>query len=274
MTHQTFYKMTGSGNDFVMLDGRTTSAAEWPAERIRSLCDRRFGVGADGLVILTPEPGNHVRMDFWNCDGSQANMCGNAALCSTRLSAHLGLAPADGMRLKTGAGTFSTRCLPGTEADAELRLPDFSFVPVPGGIQGVPGETNLLLATVGVPHLVLLVENLENPELMERGRRLRFDPALGPAGANANFVGRIRVEGSELWGLRTYERGVEGETLACGTGAVAAAIALAWTGRAKLPLGLVCRSGRILHITATLSGGKATDVRLSGAGSLVFTGFL
>ena len=273
MSQQSFYKMTGSGNDFVMLDGRSTRAAEWPAQRIRDVCDRRFGIGADGLVILTPEPAERVRMDFWNCDGSRARMCGNAALCSTRLSARLELAPARGMHLVTGAGTIPSRCLPGTPDLAELSLPDV-LLPRPAGVLPEPGEAWALLTTVGVPHLVILVKDLEGPDLMERGRRLRFDPALGPEGANANFIGRLPEPKGGGWGLRTYERGVEGETLACGTGAVAAAIALAHQGLVALPLGLSCRSDRILHITATLSGGEATDVRLAGEGKLVFTGLL
>lgn len=273
MSQQSFYKMTGSGNDFVMLDGRTTRPEDWPAQRIRDVCDRRFGVGADGLVILTPETGDRVRMDFWNCDGSRASMCGNAALCSTRLSARLELAPARGMHLVTGAGTFPSRCLPSTTDLAELSLPDV-LLPQPAGVLPGPGEAWALLSTVGVPHLVVLVEDLERSDLMERGRRLRFDPALGPEGANANFIGRLPEAKGGGWGLRTYERGVEGETLACGTGAVAAAISLAHQGLGFLPMGLSCRSGRILHITATLSGGKATDVRLAGEGKLVFTGLL
>ncbi|MEO8634830.1 MAG: diaminopimelate epimerase [Gemmatimonadales bacterium] len=275
MNSQAFYKMTGSGNDFVMLDGRSTSAADWPAERIRAVCDRRIGVGADGLVILTPGPDNRVRMDFWNCDGSRASMCGNAALCSTRLSARLGLTPTDGMHLVTGAGTFPSRCLPGPPAErAELQLPDFTLPETVRSILLGPGESNALLATVGVPHLVLLVENLERPDLMARGRELRSDPALGPQGANTNFVGQRTPAQGGGWGLRTYERGVEGETLACGTGAVAAAVALAQLGQVTLPMNLVCRSGRILHITATLSAGKATNVLLAGEGILVFTGVL
>lgn len=273
MSQQNFYKMTGSGNDFVMLDGRSTRPEDWPAQRIRDACDRRFGIGADGLVILTPEPGDRVRMDFWNCDGSRASMCGNAALCSTRLSALLELAPASGMFLVTGAGTFPTRCLPGTPDQAELSLPDV-LLPQPSGVLAAPGEGWALLTTVGVPHLVVLVEDLERPDLMERGKELRFHPALGPDGANANFIGRLPEAHGGGWGLRTYERGVEGETLACGTGAVAAAISLARLGVAMLPVELTCRSGRILHITATLSEGKATDVRLAGEGKLVFTGLL
>src|SRR4029077_2615946 len=106
-----FYKMTGSGNDFVLLDGRSTKPEEWSRERIVRLCDRRSGVGADGLVILSPEDGDAVRMTFYNSDGSRAAMCGNAALCSARLSAHLELGAREGMRLLTDAGVVATRCL-------------------------------------------------------------------------------------------------------------------------------------------------------------------
>ncbi len=218
-----FYKMTGSGNDFVMLDGRHTTAEAWSAEAIAALCDRRMGVGADGMVILTPESGNRVRMDFWNCDGSRADMCGNAALCSTRLAATLGLAGPEGMQLVTGAGTFPVRCREDGEW-AELNLPDFDLSPPPPGLLLSAGESSPSLATVGVPHLVLEVADLESANLMSRGRALRSHPALGAAGANVNFVS---PDADGRWCLRTYERGVEGETLACGTGAVAAAVGLA-----------------------------------------------
>lgn len=266
-----FYKMSGSGNDFVMLDGRGTDSGEWTPDRVRGLCDRHLGVGADGLVILTPEAEARVRMDFWNSDGSRADMCGNAALCSTRLAALLELAPSAGMTLVTRAGGFSCRCLPeGNEA--ELHLPDVQL-PVPAaGVVGIAGERGHVIATVGVPHLVLEVADLETPNLMARGRGLRSHPALGPDGANVNFVARRGTPAR--WHFRTYERGVEGETLACGTGAVAVAVALAQSGRDRLPLELMTRSGRPLHITATLSDGEATDVRLSGEGRLVFTGVL
>lgn len=270
MTGCRFYKMTGSGNDFVMLDGRHTRAEEWPAERIVALCERRMGVGADGLVILTPEPGNRVRMDFWNCDGSRADMCGNAALCSTRLAATLGLARPEGMELVTRAGTFPVRCR--TEDEwAELNLPDFDLPEPPPGLPLAAGESSPSLTTVGVPHLVIEAADLESPDLMARGRTLRFHPALGPAGANVNFVA---PGGGGRWCLRTYERGVEGETLACGTGAVAAAVALARAGRATMPLDLVTRSGRLLRIRATLVGQRAREVWLAGEGRLVFRGEL
>lgn len=263
-----FFKMTGSGNDFVMLDGRETTAAAWSPQAIVALCDRRMGVGADGMVILTPESGGRVRMDFWNCDGSRADMCGNAALCSTRLAALLQMGQSGGTQLVTRAGTFPVRCLPDGER-AELNLPDFDVEVPPPGLLLDPGESAAILASVGVPHLVLQVANLERPDLMTRGRELRFHPALGAAGANVNFVA---TDTGGRWCLRTYERGVEGETLACGTGAVAAAVALAGAGRASLPMDLVTRSGRLLSIRATLRGARASEVWLAGEGKLVFRG--
>jgi len=266
-----FYKMSGSGNDFVMFDGRRTPSASLEPAQIVSLCDRRLGIGADGLVVLTPEGSDQVRMDFWNCDGSRADMCGNAALCSTRLAAFLELASPTGMRLVTGAGTFPARCRPEPD-QAELNLPDFALPHVPEGLALGAGEALGALATVGVPHLVLEVEDLERPDLMERGRQLRHDPHLGPPGANVNFVAPER--GSGRWSLRTYERGVEGETLACGTGAVAAAVSLARARKAEFPVRIATRSGRTLLITATVSDSLATNVWLSGEGRLVFTGVL
>jgi diaminopimelate epimerase len=267
-----FYKMSGSGNDFVMLDGRITTPAEWTAERVRAICDRRDGVGGDGLVVLTPEGADTVRMTFWNCDGSPANMCGNAALCSTRLSARLGLAPAEGMTLATGAGPFPTRCV-GTGDLAELHLPDFDLPAEVPGMAPVAGERWIRKAVVGVEHVVTRVADLEGFDLPARGREQRFHPAIAPRGANANFVAGPEAPGGP-WRVRTYERGVEGETLACGTGTVAAAVALAALGEAALPLTLKTRSGRDLLVRARLEGGRAVDVWLQGEGRLVFEGQL
>jgi diaminopimelate epimerase len=274
----TFYKMTGSGNDFVFLDGREQDPAAWPAERIRAVCDRRRGVGADGLVILVPEPqhgAGYVRMVFFNSDGSAADMCGNAALCSTRLSARLGLARAEGMHLVTGAGTFPTRCS-GGESEAELNLPGFLRPREMPEIERHPGEQSILLATVGVPHLTVLVSDVENLDVHGRGRQLRLHPALRPAGANINFLGPVPSprQGSPAWALRTYERGVEGETHACGTGTVASAVAAASLGLLELPATVQSRSGLPLRVMARLTATHAEDVWLRGEGRLVFRGEL
>ena len=264
------YKMTGSGNDFVMLDGRFTSPERWPATRVAAICDRRSGVGADGLVILTPDAPGRVRMTYWNSDGSRAAMCGNAGLCSTRLAVYLELAQPGDLCLLTDAGVVPGRC-DGTSDQAEIRLPD---VEIPAGLDGLAAaadESWLAFGTVGVPHLVVRVDDLERVDLPRRGRALRFDPATGPDGANVNFVAP-GVGGGEPWRIRTYERGVEGETLACGTGTVAAAIALAARGEARLPLRFRSRGGPELLVRAELNGSVAHDVWLGGQGRLLFRG--
>lgn len=266
------YKMTGSGNDFVLLDGRATTPAEWPATRVVQLCDRRTGVGADGLVILTPDQPGAVRMAFWNSDGSRADMCGNAALCSTRLSVFLELTPPGDLRLLTDAGVVQARC-PDAGDQAEIRLPDFDLGEATGpavcGLEIGPGERWMVFATVGVPHLIIRVDDIEAVDLLGRGRSLRSDPRLGAVGANVNFVGGPAAPG-EPWLIRTYERGVEGETLACGTGTVAAGVALAAKGEATLPVRFRSRGGQELLVHAVLNRRRASEVWLGGQGKLVF----
>ena len=267
------YKMTGSGNDFVMVDGRHTSPGEWSEADIRAVCARGTGVGADGLVFVGPgSAANAVRMIYFNSDGSRAAMCGNAALCSTRLAARLGIARAQGMVLETDAGSYESRnATPGERA--ELRL---AAVPAPTPVSGLvadDGEQRVALGIVGVPHLVVLVDDVSCVDLALRGRALRSDPALGPDGANVNFVSP-RSSPSE-WSMRTYERGVEAETLACGTGAVAAACAVMEWGLAQLPVTIWTRSGRRLEIEAKrLADGSYDEVWLSGEARLVLRGVI
>lgn len=278
MSGEVFFKLTGSGNDFVMVDGRTTSAAEWPAERIQAICDRRDGIGADGFVILTPVGTNAVRMTFFNNDGSEAPMCGNAALCSTRLAAYLEMTDPAGMTLVTGAGSFRTRCV-GEGHLAELNLPD-TDVPAETTIPTVAGEGWVRLGRVGVPHIVVLTDDVASVDIPTRGRELRFHKGAGEGGANSNFFSRIssitRGDTSKVdeatWSLRTYERGVEAETLACGTGTVAAALAIAAQGLDELPLRFRSGSGRLLSVNATVHGNRATNIWLCGEGRLVVRG--
>jgi diaminopimelate epimerase len=264
-----FFKMTGSGNDFVVLDGRGTTPGDWPAERIRAICDRRMGVGADGLVILAAEDGA-VRMNFYNCDGGRAAMCGNAALCSTALAAHLGLGEGSGMTLATDAGRFRTRAAAAAWT-AELNLPSFELPAAVPALAPEPGEADIAFTTVGVPHLVILVGDVDQVEIDRRGRELRHHPALGEAGANANFISAPR-RGEQVWRIRTFERGVEAETLACGTGTVAAAAYVARKGLAGLPIRFRSSGGPILEVNVTLGPAEVTDVWLCGEGRLVHRG--
>ncbi len=264
-----FYKMTGSGNDFIMLDGRTSAGCDWTKELITEVCDRRSGVGADGVVLLTPEGPGEVRMVYFNADGSRAAMCGNAALCATRLAAHLEMGPAVGLRLLADAGAVETCC---TEPDdrAEIRFPD-TDVPKPvTSIAKAPGEREIWLGTVGVPHLLVLVDDVGTVDVPGRGGALRFDPVSGPAGANVNFLSPGDPAGP--WLIRTYERGVEAETLACGTGTAAAALALATRGHLELPAEFRSAGGEVLTVRSRLDGGRAADLWLGGQGRLVFRG--
>jgi len=266
-----FYKMTGSGNDFVVLDGREHRLADWPADRMRAVCDRRGGVGADGVVHFCRLDDGAIRMVYFNADGSHAEMCGNAALCTTRLAVFLGLAMPEAVRLATDAGPLESRCT-GPGWAAELKFPVAS-IPTPIDLALDPGERRAFFGTVGVPHAVIAVEDVETVDVHRRGRQLRFAPEFAPAGSNINFIGPI--DDSEVkWALRTYERGVEGETLACGTGTIAAALALASAGLDALPTRIRTGSGCLYSVSGDLAGSVARDVWLCGEGRLVFRGEL
>jgi diaminopimelate epimerase len=267
--------MTGSGNDFVMLDARVSTPAEWTPEDMQAVCARGTGIGADGVVFVGPgsKPGA-ARMIYYNSDGSHASMCGNAALCSTTLAVHLGVGEPDGMDLETDAGTYRSRTAePGR---AELRLAPIEAPAAVARLELAPGERQAALGRVGVPHLVVVVDDVDRVELQGRGKALRFDPALAPDGANINFISADgpSAHGKPAWRMRTYERGVEGETLACGTGAVAASCAIEQWGLGSLPIDIQSRSGRILTIRATRNGGRYDDVWLVGEGRMVFRGVI
>jgi diaminopimelate epimerase len=266
--------MTGSGNDFVMVDARNSTPADWTAEDISVVCARATGVGADGMVFVGPgsAPGA-IRMVYHNSDGSHAAMCGNAALCATRLAAHLGLAAATGMDLETDAGRYESRAPHGSPR-AELHM---GPIEAPRDVRGLIGiqdpERRAALAIVGVPHLVVLVHDVEAVALETRGPALRRDPAIGPAGANVNFVSPAANTGE--WRMRTYERGVEAETLACGTGAVAAACTLDSWNVGTLPSRILTRSGLALEVRARrLPTDEYGDIWLSGEARMVARGVL
>jgi len=265
--------MTGSGNDFVMLDARVSAPEDWTAADIQAVCARGTGLGADGVVFLAPGSADGaVRMIYFNSDGSRAALCGNAALCSTRLASHLGLANSLAMRLETDAGTFETRAAR-EDGRAELQLAPVQAPKARGELPLEAGEQKAAYAVVGVPHVIVLVDDVEKIDVENRGRVLRADPSLGTDGANVNFVAPAGSRSE--WRMRTFERGVEGETLACGTGAVAVACALAEWGAGTLPVTLWTRSGRGLDVRGQKSpGGMYEDLWLVGEARLVFRGVI
>ena len=270
MTGTIFYKMSGSGNDFIFLDGRASRLEIWPAARIRDLCRRGVGVGADGFVILEPGSGrDRVRFNFFNSDGHRADMCGNGALCAARLSSWLELASSQGMILETDAGPVKARCVDGPGELAEIVVPTPSK-PLRVDVPLESGEQEIHLLTVGVPHVVVIVEDLGAPELMERGRILRGHPAVGEGGANVNFAASV----GGRWAMRTYERGVEAETLACGTGAAALATVLRDVHGDLEGGELPVRTATGLEVTITGMDVRTEPPRLRGQGRMVFRGVL
>jgi diaminopimelate epimerase len=208
-------------------------------------------------------------MSYWNSDGSHGAMCGNAALCSGRLSVELEMVPPGEFCLLTDAGMVRV-CSRAHAEEAEINLPDVDLPRDVPDLKPASGEHWLSLGSVGVPHLVVRVEDIEALDVLGRGRLLRADPRAGPVGANVNFVSP--QPGAAPWLIRTFERGVEGETLACGTGAVAAALALAARSEATLPLIFRTRGGPELAVRARLEGSRGTDIWLGGQGRLLFRG--
>jgi diaminopimelate epimerase len=263
---QHFYKMTGSGNDFVVFDSTKGRAASLEnPEAIQSLAARGTGIGADGVVFVEEAGDGDVRMRYYNSDGSEAALCGNASLCSTRLAVELGLAQAGGFILHTAAGALRARIrdnLPEVDLEpvSEVR-PDVRDL----GLK--PGERRLGYARVGVPHVVVEVQDVEAADVTGRGPELRHHRALAD-GANVDFVSK-RADGE--FAYRTFERGVEGETLACGTGAVAAAIMLSDWGESGKETTLWTRSGLPLTVSLRRDGSSWLP-SLRGEGRIVFEG--
>lgn len=274
-----FIKMSGSGNDFLFFDTRDFPAGDLETpERIRALCRRGTGVGADGVVFIERSSRADFGIRYFNADGSLASLCGNASLCSARLGVEMGLAPAAGMTFDTGVGTLAARLRPGT-GQAEIDLePVVEMRPQVEPIGLVFPERRVGYAVAGVPHLVILCDDVDAADVAGRGPGLRSHATLGPAGANVNWVaaGESASGQTPAWRIRTFERGVEGETLACGTGAVAAAAVLAAWGLAPAAgTRLVTRTGRPLSVRfdGTTPAGSVRP-SLSGEARIVFRGQL
>ncbi|MDQ6633252.1 MAG: diaminopimelate epimerase [Gemmatimonadota bacterium] len=264
-----FFKMSGSGNDFIFFDCRSEPCSELRRpDVIRSLCARGEGIGADGVVLLERSTSADLAMTYFNSDGTLASLCGNASLCTVSLAAVLREGSAQRVRVETGSGVLEGQLRDGLP---EIELQPVADVRPDPGIAPAASESRIGFAFAGVPHLVVLCADVEQIDLSGRGATLRHHSSL-PEGANVNFV--AAGEGGR-WRIRTFERGVEGETLACGTGAVAAAILLsAWGSSSPCPLvELETRSRRILGVRLRRSE-DAWYPALRGEGRLVYRGTL
>jgi diaminopimelate epimerase len=259
--------MSGSGNDFLFFDARIDAPGDLAAaETIDRLCARATGVGADGVVFIQNDAAEAFRIRYFNRDGSLAELCGNASLCSARLGVELGIVNRAGFRFATDAGTISARF---TGDQPEIDLQPVQGLRIDAGLELIAGEKRMGYADSGVPHLVILMDDVEGADVAGRGRQLRFDARLA-AGANVNFVAPIDAG---KWRMRTYERGVEGETLACGTGTVAAAVLLESWGLSGPETRLRSSSGKVLTATIRHDGAKISP-SLRGEARIVFVGEL
>jgi diaminopimelate epimerase len=260
-----FWKMSGSGNDFVFIDGIADQIA---ARRtldpalIREISAAHTGVGADGVAVFQPSATEDFTLAYFNRDGSVGELCGNASLCAVRLGVELGYAEPAGVRFETGAGVVSGRLVDGRP---EVELQPVRDLKPDAGIPRKPGEMAMGFALVGVPHLVILTEDTAKVPLADRGPELRHHQSLR-AGANVNWVA---PDGPGRWRMRTYERGVEAETLACGTGSVAAAALLRAWGKSGDETDLLTRSGRVLSVRLRETPAGLIPT-LAGEGRIVF----
>jgi len=264
-----FTKMCAGGNDFVVIDDREKNLPLKEADLARELCQRRFSIGADGLLLLEhSSQGNDFRMRIFNPDGSEAEMCGNGARCLARFARKEGIT-GEHMAFETLAGRMEAE-VKDNEDEVKLKMPDPTDIRfhIRLCLDGDAYEVHYL--NTGVPHLVLPVEGLESVAVNELGRKLRYHKEFFPQGANVDF---IEVESKHSLSLRTYERGVEKETLACGTGAVASAIVAFSLGKvARPPIEVRTRGKEILRIHFQSSSSEITGVYLEGKAKFICEG--
>jgi diaminopimelate epimerase len=263
-----FYKMHGSGNDFVLIDHREEFIPEGEQPGFaRRICARQVGAGADGLILIEKAVDTDFRWRFYNADGSEAEMCGNGGRCAARFAVLTGIAPAT-MTFQTLAGTIHAE-VKGREV--KLQMTEVGELDLEEQIPLDEGVVIGHFLRVGVPHVVVPVADLEQAPVTRQGRLIRFHELFQPAGTNVNFV---HFTGPQDLAVRTYERGVEDETLACGTGAVASALIAASLSRASSPVTVHTRGGETLTIHFHRRGENFSGVFLEGAALVVYQGDL
>ncbi len=258
-----FTKMAGGGNDFVVIDNRSGRVTDG-GDLARRICVRALSVGADGLILIENTVRANFRMRYFNSDGSLGEFCGNGTRCAARFGL-VNVIAGRSMTIETDAGIVRAEV---TENAVAITMPQpEGFRPdVPLRIDGTTVRGAFI--RVGVPHYVtFLRDDLWSPDIVPLGRAIRRHRDLEPAGANANFV---VVRDSHSIEVRTYERGVEGETLSCGSGVVASATVSALFGKVSSPVSVLTRSGITLEVSFALDGRDVRDVRLKGDARIVY----
>ena len=260
-----FTKMNGAGNDFVMIDNRAGDV-RLSAEQIAKICDRHRGIGADGILLIEPATNSaDFRMRYYNSDGGEAEMCGNGARCFARFAERIA-GVGKNLSFETPAGVIAAH-LHGELVTLTMSEPTDLQLNV---TLALGYETrNIHFINTGVPHVVVPVVNIEEVEVPREGVAIRRHEMFAPKGANVNFMER---RGGNKIAIRTYERGVENETLACGTGVVASALIFGATETTDGPVGVLVRGGSELTVDFRRDGKRFTDVTLTGPAEFAFEG--
>ncbi|HKR53573.1 MAG TPA: diaminopimelate epimerase [Chthoniobacterales bacterium] len=260
-----FTKMNGAGNDFIMIDNRAGEVQLTP-EQIAKICDRHRGVGADGILLIEPASNSaDFRMRYYNSDGGEAEMCGNGARCFARFAEKIAGTGKD-LSFETPAGIIAAHL-----HDELVTLNMSEPTDLQLNVTLVVGyETrNIHFVNTGVPHVVVPVVNIEEVDVPQEGAAIRRHEMFAPKGANVNFLER---RGANKIAIRTYERGVENETLACGTGVVASALIFSAIEKTAGPIGVLVRGGSELSVDFRRDDERFTDVTLMGPAEFVFEG--
>lgn len=249
-----FVKMHGAGNDFVLVDDRDGAFPSNDARRISALATRPNGIGCEGVILVQKSDRADFRMRFFNPDGTEADLCGNGARCVAAFAREIGAAPDRTMRFETGAGFVDAEIL--GNGLVRISMPD------PKGLDG-----NFVIA--GVPHKIVPVEDLAGTDVDGEGRRIRRSAEFAPNGTNVDFV---TYRKPDRVSIRTYERGVEAESFACGTGSVAAAVVGVSGHGLRFPVTVTTAGGDELEVGGACDGKSFSNVTLTGPVRRIFEG--
>ena len=264
----TFYKMSGSGNDFIIVDNRAGIInIENLNQFVASICRRKHSVGADGLILLEESGRADFKWRFFNSDGGEVEMCGNGGRCAARLAYLKGIAGRS-LSFETKAGVIRAEV---NDGQVKLEMPQPSTPELDNSLEVEKETFTVDSITVGVPHVVIWVSDLEASPVFRVGQAVRYHQHFAPDGTNVNFVKQL-TDGT--FAIRTYERGVEDETLACGTGSVATALIAAAKGIASSPAVLHTRGGEALKVYFERSGDNFLSVFLEGEARVIYEGKL
>jgi diaminopimelate epimerase len=262
-----FSKLTAAGNDFILIDNRKSIISQKDRQALaKKLCDRKYSIGADGLILLEKSARKDFKMEYFNSDGSHASMCGNGGRSIAKFAYDLGVANLK-MVFETDAGVISAEILP--EDRVRLDLYDPGDLKKNIKIEANGKEFDVDFINTGVPHAVIFVDDIEKIDVFGYGRIVRRHKTFAPAGTNVNFV-KVIKDNALL--VRTYERGVENETLACGTGIAASGIISVLKGFTESPVKVIARGGDKLSVSLKNSNDKISNVVLEGPALITFKG--